>query len=126
MLRLPECPAPSLEIAVEHVKTTWQNPVLKDRDMVYVPPKTISPAGNITVEGAVAKPGLVPVRESGVPLTLREAISQAGGPTATGRGRPARSEAAGPASRCYRQIRLDRERQRHIASSGRHPRLRPP
>ncbi|KAH8714034.1 hypothetical protein GQ44DRAFT_713470, partial [Phaeosphaeriaceae sp. PMI808] len=29
VLRLPECPAPSLEIAVEHVKTTWQNPALK-------------------------------------------------------------------------------------------------
>ncbi|KAF2677064.1 hypothetical protein K458DRAFT_492095 [Lentithecium fluviatile CBS 122367] len=27
VLRLPECPTPSLEIAVEHVKTTWQNPV---------------------------------------------------------------------------------------------------
>jgi protein involved in polysaccharide export with SLBB domain len=60
-----------------------QNPVLKDRDMVYVPPKVISPAGNVTVEGAVAKPGLVPVREGGVPLTLREAVSQAGGPTAS-------------------------------------------
>jgi len=60
-----------------------QNPVLQDRDMVYVPPKTVSAAGNVTVEGQVLRPGLVPVRSGGVPLTLREAVSQAGGPTAT-------------------------------------------
>jgi protein involved in polysaccharide export with SLBB domain len=60
-----------------------QNPVLKDRDLIYVPPKAVSAAGNVTVEGAVARPGQVPVRTGGVPLTLREALSLAGGPTAT-------------------------------------------
>lgn len=60
-----------------------QNPVLQDRDMVYVPPKILSPQGSVTVEGAVTRPGLVPVRTGGVPLTLREAVSLAGGPTAT-------------------------------------------
>ncbi len=59
-----------------------QNPVLSDKDFVFVPPKTISPAGNITVEGQVLRPGLVPSR-NGVPLTLREALSQAGGVTPT-------------------------------------------
>jgi hypothetical protein len=31
-LRFPECPAPSLEAAIEHVKATWQNPALKSLD----------------------------------------------------------------------------------------------
>jgi protein involved in polysaccharide export with SLBB domain len=57
--------------------------VLQDRDLVYVLPKTVSSAGNVTIEGAVTRPGLVPIRSEGVPLTLREAVSLAGGPTAT-------------------------------------------
>jgi len=59
-----------------------QHPVLSDDDVVYVPPETFAPAGNITIEGAVVRPGIVPVR-NGVPMTLREVVSQAGGPTPT-------------------------------------------
>ncbi|MGC8667462.1 MAG: SLBB domain-containing protein [Chthonomonadales bacterium] len=60
-----------------------QNPVLADRDLVYVPMKSLPAPGMVSVEGDVAKPGLVPVRV-GVPTQLREVISLAGGlnPTA--------------------------------------------
>lgn len=54
-----------------------QNPVLSDRDLVYVPLKTLPSSGNVSIEGEVAKPGLVPIR-FGVPTRLREAISMAG------------------------------------------------
>src|ERR1041385_7439439 len=60
-----------------------QNPVLSDKDLVYVPTRTTLSSGLVSVEGDVAKPGQVPVRY-GVPTRLREAISLAGGlnPTA--------------------------------------------
>lgn len=60
-----------------------QNPVLSDKDLIYVPTKTTLSSGLVSVEGDVAKPGQVPVRY-GVPTRLREAISLAGGlnPTA--------------------------------------------
>src|SRR5262249_31681869 len=55
-----------------------QNPALSDRDLVYVPFKVLPGTGNISVEGGVVRPGIVPIRV-GVPTTLREALSLAGG-----------------------------------------------
>ncbi len=56
-----------------------QNPLLHDRDLIYVPIKVLPGSGVVTVEGAVVKPGPVDIR-IGVPFTVREAISAAGGP----------------------------------------------
>jgi protein involved in polysaccharide export with SLBB domain len=60
-----------------------QNPVLQDKDWVYVGDKALPGTGMVTVSGAVARPGVVPLR-LGVPTTVREVISLAGGllPTA--------------------------------------------
>ncbi|MCC6730433.1 MAG: SLBB domain-containing protein [Chthonomonadales bacterium] len=60
-----------------------QNPALGDRDFVFVPLKTVPSTGNVSVMGDVQRPGIVPLR-SGVPLTLREAMTLSGGlnPTA--------------------------------------------
>jgi protein involved in polysaccharide export with SLBB domain len=60
-----------------------QNPVLADKDLIYVPNKGALTSGLVSVEGDVAKPGQVAVRY-GVPTRLREVISMAGGlnPTA--------------------------------------------
>ncbi len=55
-----------------------QDPVLTDRDMVYIPLKTAVSTGTISVEGDVTKPATVPLRY-GVSTHLREAISMAGG-----------------------------------------------
>ncbi len=59
-----------------------QNPVLEDRDYVFVPLKTLPGTGNVVVEGDVLRPGVVPLRV-GVPTTLREIVSMAGGPNPT-------------------------------------------
>ncbi len=58
------------------------NPVLSDRDMVFVPSRTNPATGVISVEGDVAKPSQVPLR-SGVSTRLREALSMAGGANPT-------------------------------------------
>ncbi len=55
-----------------------QNPILKDRDFVHVPLKILPGTGVATVEGAVIRPGIVPIRV-GVPTTLRELVSLSGG-----------------------------------------------
>lgn len=60
-----------------------QNPVLAPRDQVYVPLKILPGTGNVTVEGDVIRPGIVPIRV-GVSTHLREVISLSGGPTPTG------------------------------------------
>jgi protein involved in polysaccharide export with SLBB domain len=59
-----------------------QNPVLSDKDFIFVPYKTLPGTGNVMVEGDVVRPGVVPLR-FGVPTTLREAVSMAGGPNPT-------------------------------------------
>lgn len=59
-----------------------QNPALLDKDFLFVPPKVVSPTGQVKVEGAVQRPGIVPL-ELGLPTELREVISRAGGPSAT-------------------------------------------
>lgn len=62
-----------------------QNPVLSDRDMVYVPSRSVGVVtgpGQVEVTGAVVSKGLINLR-AGVPTTLREAIAQSGGPAAT-------------------------------------------
>jgi protein involved in polysaccharide export with SLBB domain len=60
-----------------------QNPVVADKDMIYVPLKTLPGTGNVYVEGAVVRPGVVPIR-TGQPVLLNEALALAGGlaPTA--------------------------------------------
>ena len=59
-----------------------QNPTLLDRDLIYVPPKSLPGTGNVSVEGEVTRPGVVPIRV-GVSTQLREVISLAGGPLPT-------------------------------------------
>lgn len=63
-----------------------QNPILQDKDFIYVPMEALPGTGIVTVEGDVLKPGVVPLR-TGVPMTLREVLSMAGGldPTAARR-----------------------------------------
>jgi len=60
-----------------------QNPALLDKDFVFVPLKNLPASGRVSVSGAVTKAGEVPLRY-GVPTTVREALSLAGGllPTA--------------------------------------------
>ena len=58
------------------------NPVLTDKDFVFVPLKTLPGLGNVIVEGDVLKPGVMPLR-LGVPTTLREVISMSGGVSPT-------------------------------------------
>jgi polysaccharide export outer membrane protein len=60
-----------------------QNPAIQDKDWIYVGDKAIPGTGVVSVSGAVARPGVVPLRV-GVPTTIREVISLAGGllPTA--------------------------------------------
>lgn len=57
-----------------------QNPVLQDRDLLYVPFKVLPGTGQVVVQGEVVRPGIVPLRV-GVPVDLREALSLSGGPT---------------------------------------------
>ncbi len=57
-----------------------QNPVLLDRDFVFVPLRVIASVGSVKVEGAVTKPGLVPL-DYGQPTELRQVIARAGGLT---------------------------------------------
>lgn len=59
-----------------------QNPTLADRDLIYVPPRTLPGTGQVSVEGEVARPGIVPIR-LGVSTQLREVLSLAGGPLPT-------------------------------------------
>src|SRR5258706_1239476 len=59
-----------------------QNPVLADKDLIYVPTKNTLTSGLGSVEGDIAKPGHVPLRYAG-PTRLREAIFPAGGPNPT-------------------------------------------
>lgn len=56
-----------------------QNPVLADRDLVFVPLKALPGTGNVQVEGEVVSPGVVSIRV-GVPTQLREVLALAGGP----------------------------------------------
>lgn len=58
------------------------NPVLADKDFIFVPLKVLPGTGSITVEGDVLRPGIVPMRQ-GNTLLLREALSLAGGPSPT-------------------------------------------
>jgi protein involved in polysaccharide export with SLBB domain len=58
-----------------------QNPILQDRDVIFVPYKILGADGVVTVAGAVTKPQVgLPLRAN-PPLTLREAISLSGGVT---------------------------------------------
>ncbi len=57
-----------------------QNPVLIDRDLIYVPYKVLPGTGQALVQGEVTRPGIVPLRV-GVPVDLREALSLSGGVT---------------------------------------------
>lgn len=59
------------------------NPVLSDRDFVFVPLKNLPGTGSVSVSGDVVRPGVIPLRV-GVPTTLREVLSMTGGvnPTA--------------------------------------------
>jgi protein involved in polysaccharide export with SLBB domain len=59
-----------------------QNPVLADRDFVFVSLKTVPGTGSISVEGQVQRPGVVPLRY-GVPTLLREVLALSGGPSPT-------------------------------------------
>jgi protein involved in polysaccharide export with SLBB domain len=59
-----------------------QNPVIQDRDFIFLQPKAIAPVGVVRIEGNVTRPGVVPV-ETGLPTMLREVISRAGGLTQT-------------------------------------------
>lgn len=56
------------------------NPVLKDRDFVYVPYKNLPGTGSVMIEGEVTRPGVVPLR-LGVPTQLREIFALSGGVT---------------------------------------------
>ncbi len=59
-----------------------QNPTLEDKDTIFVPFKSLSGNGVITIAGEVAHPvSAMPLRTN-PPMTLREAISLAGGLTA--------------------------------------------
>lgn len=55
-----------------------QSPALADRDMVYLPFKTLPSSGSVSVEGDVTRPGLVPIR-TGLSVLLREALAMSGG-----------------------------------------------
>ncbi|MEP6755870.1 MAG: SLBB domain-containing protein [Chthonomonadales bacterium] len=59
-----------------------QNPVLQDKDLVFLQPKAVSAMGVVKVEGSVIRPGIVPI-ETGLPTDLRQALARAGGPTPT-------------------------------------------
>ncbi len=59
-----------------------QNPVVTDRDLIYVPLKQIPGVGNVQVSGDVVRPGIVSIRV-GVPTQLREVITLAGNLNAT-------------------------------------------
>src|SRR5262249_28272745 len=60
-----------------------QNPVLKDKDKIYVQPKVLPGTGSIGVFGEVAHPQRdIPLR-AGSPMTIREVVNLAGGATAT-------------------------------------------
>jgi protein involved in polysaccharide export with SLBB domain len=58
-----------------------QNPVLQDKDAIFVPFKSLSGNGVIMVAGEVVRPQLTMPLRTNPPLSLREAINLAGGPT---------------------------------------------
>lgn len=58
-----------------------QNPVLKDKDRVYVPPRVLPGSGTVSVFGEVIRPTpSIPLR-TGVGMTIREVVNLAGGQT---------------------------------------------
>ena len=61
-----------------------QNPVLDERDIILVPLKNSPATGQVSVEGDISKPGIVPLRY-GVGNRIREVLALSGGlnPTAT-------------------------------------------
>jgi len=61
-----------------------QNPVLQDKDSIFVPLKQLVGKGTFTVEGEVMKPAGGILLRTTQPLTLREAINAAGGVTPNG------------------------------------------
>lgn len=69
---------PELGIAPDEA----QNPVLQNKDSIFVPFKSLAAKGVITISGAVNKPQTDMPLRANPPLTLREAISLSGGITA--------------------------------------------
>jgi polysaccharide biosynthesis/export protein len=58
-----------------------QNPVLHDKDTIFVPYKLLTGKGTVTVAGEVQKPQAGMLLRLDPPLTLREAVNLAGGLT---------------------------------------------
>jgi protein involved in polysaccharide export with SLBB domain len=70
-----------IKVGAGEVPDEKENPVLKDKDRIFVPFKSLPGNGVVSVGGEVTKPGQsVPLRTS-PPMTVRELINLVGGTT---------------------------------------------